>query len=61
MKRFLLGSVAFAALLSAGQIANAQAPSNPPAAAERPASEPSEKKAPPPKAQNEFEGGSGRQ
>ena len=53
MKRFLLGSVAFAALFSAGQIANAQAPSNPPAAAERPASEPAEKKAPPPKAQNE--------
>ena len=53
MKRLLLGSVAFAALLSAGQITNAQAPSNPTAAAERPASEPAEKKSPPPKAQNE--------
>ena len=56
MKRFLLSSVAIAALLSAGQIANAQGTSSAPTTADRPAAEvPAEKKPVTPKAQKEVE------
>jgi Protein of unknown function (DUF1236). len=53
MRRFLLCSVAVAALLSTGQMANAQGASTAPSTADRPASDTPAEKKPAPKAQAE--------